>query len=70
MTRRRIKVIFIYGDHQDIYTALEMMPHIHLHTSNTIKILLSGNAQNQKAEEILKAALDRACPTRSPGKAT
>lgn len=68
MTCKRIKVIFVCDNHQDIYTVLEMMPHVDLHTSNTIKTLLSGNAHKQKVEDILKAALNRVCPTRSPGK--
>ena len=68
-TRRRLKVIYVYAYHQDIYTYFfEMMPYVDPDTSNAIKILLSGNAQKQKIEEILTAALDRVCPTRSPGK--
>lgn len=69
MTWRRLKVIYVYAYHQDIYTYFfEKMPHFDLDSSNAIKVLLSRDAQKQKIEEILKDALDRVCPTRSPGK--
>lgn len=69
MTWKRLKVTYIYVYHQDIYTYFfEMMPYVDLDTSNAIKILLSGNAQQQKIEEILKGPLYRVCPMRSPGK--
>lgn len=58
-----------YAYHQDIYTYFfEKMPYFDLDSSNAIKVLLSQNAQKQKIEEILKEALDRVCPMRSPGK--
>lgn len=69
MTWRRLKVIYVYAYHQDIYTYFfEKMPYFDLDSSNAIKVLLSWSAQKQKLEEILKEALDRVCPTRSPGK--
>lgn len=69
MTWRRLKVIYYYAYHQDLYTYSSMIPCIDLNTSNVIKILLSGNAQKQEIEEILKV-VSRVCPTRSPGKET
>lgn len=69
MTGRSLKVIYICAYRQDIYTEFfEMMAYVDLDTDNAIKILLSGNAQKQKIEEIVKGALVRDCPTTSPGK--
>lgn len=62
-------MIYVYAYYQDTYTSFfEMMPHVDFDSSNAMKILLLGHAQKQKIEDILKEALDRVCPTRSPGK--
>lgn len=59
-TWRRLKVIFIYAHHQDTYTSFfEKMPYVGLDTSNAIETLLSGNAQRQKIEAILKGVLNK-----------
>lgn len=62
-------MIYVCAYHQDIYTEFfEMMIYVDIDTSNAIKMLLSKNARKQKIGEIVKGALDRDCPTRSPGK--
>lgn len=69
MTGRRLKVIYVGAYCQDIYIEFfEMMIYVDIDTGNAIKMLLSGNARKQKIGEIVKGALDRDCPTRSPGK--
>lgn len=44
------------------------MPHLDLGTTNAIKTLLKGNAQEQKIVKILKGALERVYPMRTQGK--